>query len=100
MRSKDDEVRRLITDLNTQFAKVQEHLEFLSIKQSELRPDDEISFFGLLQARKQFACEVTLLAGHAQMVQEKIATEKVSLGPATKALLKDITTFSRQYLLG
>ncbi len=94
----DNEVRNLITELNVLFGKVQEKREFLSLKQSELHPSNEISFFGFLQAREQLAYETSVLAGHAHMIQEMIATEKLTLDPVSKRLLKEIMTFSRQQI--
>lgn len=96
--TKDDDVVKLIAELNVLFGKVQEKREFLYLKQSELQPSSEISFFGFLQAREQLAYETSVLAGHAHMIQEMIATEKLILDPVSKRLLKEIMTFSRQQI--
>ena len=95
---KDDDVVNLIAELNVLFGKVQEKREFLSLKHSELHPSSEISFYGFLQAREQLAFETSVLAGHAHMIQEMIATEKLTLDPVSKQLLKEVMTFSRQQL--
>jgi len=98
MTIQDDEVQLLITELNVLFGKIQAKREFLSLKESELHPSSEISFFGFLQAREQLAFETSVLAGHAHMIQEMIATEKLTLDPVSKRLLKEVMIFSRQQL--
>jgi predicted deacetylase len=90
------DIQALITELHTHYRNVQEKVEFLALKQSELRPGDEISFFGFHQAREELRQEHSLLAGHALMVQETIAREQITVTAPDQRLLNEIAAFSRQ----
>lgn len=88
------DVQGLITELRIHYKSVQDKAAFVALKQSELRPGDDISFFGFQQAREELIQEHALLAGHAHMVQESIAQEKITLSIEDHRLLNDIAAFS------
>ena len=92
----DDDVKRLINELEVLFRKVQAQREFLAIKQSELRPSSEISFFGYLQSREQLSTDASLLAGHVQMIQEMVAKRQIVLHSNGERMISQINTYLHQ----
>lgn len=90
------DVQQLIAELRLHFERTKEMAAFVSLKQSELRPDDEISFFGLLQAREQLAVQSSLLAGHSQLLNDEVVRMKQPLDPASLHLLKEVSAYARQ----
>ena len=90
------DIQELIAALHTHYKSIQDKTAFLELQQSELRPADEFSFLSFYQAREQLIQEQSLLAGHAQMVQEIIAQEIIFISDADQRLLKKIVTYSRQ----
>jgi hypothetical protein len=62
----------LVEALRQHAEKVRTQAAFLALKQSELRPDDEMSFFGHQQAREELTLEAGLLKGHLLMIQQEI----------------------------
>lgn len=97
MPTDNKDIHELIAQLRIHYERVQANATFLSLKQSELRPGDEISFFGFHQTREQFFQEHSLLAGHAHLVQETIVRENISISAGDQRLLREITSFSRQW---
>jgi len=90
----------LIAALRAQFEKVREMTAWLELKQSELRPDDEFSFFGLLEAKQNLALEQSLLAGHAVMLQQDMQASGIIPDPETSRLLQEIAKSVRsRYLI-
>jgi len=98
MATNNTDIQELIAQLRIHYESVQEKTAFLSLKQSELRPGDEISFFGFHQTRELFFQEHSLLAGHAHLVQETITRKKITISAADQRLLREIASFSRQQL--
>ncbi len=92
------DIHELIAQLRIHYESVQGKTAFLSLKQSELRPGDEISFFGFHQTREQLFQEHSLLAGHAHLVQETIISEKITISADDQRLLREIASFSRQQI--
>jgi hypothetical protein len=92
------DIQELIAQLRIHYERVQANATFFSLKQSEFRPDSEISFFGFHQAREQLFQEHSLLAGHAHLVQETITREKITISATDQRLLREIASFSRQQL--
>lgn len=92
MQKKD--VQEVIAELRKQYDRVREQAEFLKLKQLELHPDDEISFFGYLQAREQLVTEYSLLVGHARMVLDMIANKRIKIASETRQFLNSITVSS------
>ena len=92
----DEVVKRLINDLEALFAKVQAQREFSAIKQSEFRPNSEISFFGFLQSREQLATDASLLGGHIQMIREMVAKRQIVLDSNGHRIIEKIDTYLRQ----
>lgn len=72
----DSTLKPLAQALLDHAEKVRAQTEFLKIKQDELRPGDEVSFFGHLQAKEELTLEAGLLSGHLLMVQEQIQRSK------------------------
>lgn len=98
MATNNTDIQELIAQLRIHYESVQEKTAFLSLKQSELRPGDEISFFGFHQSREQLFQEHSLLAGHAHLVQETIMRERITISAADQRFLREIASFSRQQL--
>jgi len=98
MVTNNTDAHELIAQLRIHYERVQENTAFLSLKESELRPGDEISFFGFHQTREQLFQEHSLLAGHAHLVQETITREKITISAGDQRLLREIITFSSQQL--
>ena len=92
------DIQELIAQLRIHYERVQASATFLSLKQSELRPGDEISFFGFHETREQLFQEHSLLAGHAHLVQETIVREKISISSGDQRFLREIISFSRQWI--
>ena len=90
------DVQELIAELRKQYDRVRQEQEFLKLKQRELRRDDEISFFGFLDAKQSLAMEQSLLSGHALMIQQDIQEGRITLDPETKRCLNDIIAYSRR----
>jgi len=95
MRAAQRELRDLISELRTQFDKVREKVAWLELKQSELRPDDQVSFFGYLEAKQNLNVEKSLLSGHALMVQEDIQKHRIIIDKQSARMLKEIVNYSR-----
>ena len=57
------DVRDLIAELRRCHAHTKDQAAFLALKQSELRPGNEISFFWYLQAKEHLHIEQSLLSG-------------------------------------
>lgn len=89
------ELPELISALQSHFKKVQSDNAFLALKQSELRPDNQVSLFGFMDAGQQLSIERSLLAGHAFMIQEMITRKKVTLDRNSQRLLQEILAYSR-----
>jgi len=95
---KADDLQEMIATLRSQYEKVKTQAAFLELKQSELRPGDEISFFWYLQAKEQLYIEQSLLSGHAYMVRQILAKRKQSANLEIKGILREIeaTAYCRQ----
>jgi hypothetical protein len=89
------EIPELISSLQSHFEKVQSNSAFLSLKQSELRPDDYVSLSGMMQVQEQLRIEHSLLAGHAFMIQEMITRKKITLDMRSYRQLHRILEFTR-----
>ncbi|MDD5677066.1 MAG: hypothetical protein PHW60_03620 [Kiritimatiellae bacterium] len=87
---KDDNFREMIAVLRSQYEKVKAQTAFLDLKQSELRPGDEISFFGYLQAKEELTIEQSLLSGHAWMLQTMAKERELDFNLDTRRLLAEI----------
>ena len=89
------ELPELISALQSHFEKVQSDNAFLALKQSELRPDDQISLFGFMDAEQQLRMEQSLLAGHAFMIQQELARRHRAPDPKTRRLLAEVLNYAR-----
>lgn len=63
---------------------------FLDLKRAEMRPDDQVSLYGFMDAQEQLKIEKSLLAGHAGMLQDMIAERKTKPDIETQRLLNEI----------
>ena len=90
------DIQAQMAALKSQHEKVKALATFLDLKQTELRPGDEISFFGFLEAKEQLAIEQSVLVGHASLVQELIQKERVPLDADSQRMLRQIQTQARQ----
>ncbi|MDD4869543.1 MAG: hypothetical protein PHR77_03195 [Kiritimatiellae bacterium] len=88
------ELPEILSCLQTQLGKVQTDTTFLALKQSELKPDDQISLFGMMDAREQLNIERSLLAGHAYMIQEMVNRKKVMLDRKSEQVLRNILHYT------
>jgi hypothetical protein len=89
-------IQEQVAALKTQHEKVKALAAFLDLKQAELRPGDEISFFGILEAKEQLAIEQSVLSGHAGIVQEFIQKKRVPLDADSQRMLRQIQAQARQ----
>lgn len=96
MTTNQSELLELIAALRTHFEKVQEMTAWLELKQSELRPDDEFSFLGMLEAKQNLTIEQSLLSGHAFMIQEDIQERHIVLSRDDKKVLETIVAYSQR----
>lgn len=94
MKAAERELRDLMAELRVQFDKVREKTAWLELKQSELRPDDEISLFGLMDAKQECQTEQSLLSGHALMAHQLAATKRIKLDRDSERLLSAIRELS------
>ena len=58
------QILQLIAELRFQHERTKATAEFMHLKQSELRPGDEISMWGYMQERERLEVEANILAGH------------------------------------
>ena len=91
------ETDQLIAQLQQCYARTQERAAFLALKQSELRPDDQLSLFGFMEAKEQLTIERSLLSGHVFMVHELIQKKQVILDSNSQRILSQIQTQVRQF---
>jgi hypothetical protein len=84
------DLQELIAALRSQQEKVEALDAFLDLKQSELRPENEMSFFGFLQAQEQLHIERSVLAGHALMLERAIRTKQIKLDLESRSFLRQI----------
>ena len=93
----NQETGQLIVELQRCYVRTQERAAFLALKQSELRPDDQLSLVGFMEAKEQLTIEQSILSGHVCMVQELIQTKRVTLDTNSQRLLRQIQTQVRQF---
>jgi len=83
-------IQDLIAALRSQLNHVRDQTAFLALKRSEMRPDDQVSLYGFMDAHEQLKIEKSLLAGHAYMVQQILAKRKQSASPEIQRILCEI----------
>lgn len=84
------ELQELIDALKAHLQKVRELGAWLSLKKQEIRGDDYISFQGYMQAQEQYETEISLLSGHAFLIQSILAAKKRKPDDELRRLLNDI----------
>ena len=85
-----DDLQEMITVLRSQLNHVKAQTAFLALKRSEMRPDDQISLYGFMDAQEQLKIEKSLLAAHAPMLQDMMTEMKVKPDIETRRLLSEI----------
>ena len=94
--AKKQEIQELIAELEKHYRKVQEKIEYLALKRGELRPDDWISHSLFMDADEELRIERSLLTGHALMVSQTIAKNKIKLDAETQRILNKILAASQR----
>ena len=69
---------------------VRDQTAFLDLKRTEMRPDDQMSLYGFMDAQEQLKIEKSLLAGHAYMVRQFLAKRKQAASPEIRRILREI----------
>jgi len=80
----------LITALRSQLNRIRDQTAFLALKRSEMRPDDQVSLYGFMDAQEQLKIEKSLLAGHAEVLRDMMSERKVKLDMETRRFLNEI----------
>jgi hypothetical protein len=83
----------LIAQLRIHFEKVKADEAFFSLKQSECRRGDSISYIGMLNAQEALDIERSLLVGHAMMVSEIARKKHIALDRESEKLLIAILNY-------
>ena len=87
---KADDLQEMITALCSQLSHVKAQTAFLALKCSEMRPDDQVSLYGFMDAQEQLKIEKSLLAGHAYIVRQILAKRKQTTSPEIRRILREI----------
>jgi hypothetical protein len=87
---KADDLQEMITALRAQLNHVRDQTAFLALKRSEMRPDDQVSLYGFMDAQEQLKIEKSLLAGHAWMLRDMMTESKFKPDVETRRLLNEI----------
>lgn len=89
-------IRDLVAALRSQYGKVRALAAFADLKQSEFRPGNDLDMWGYLHAQDEYAVEVAILLGHADMLQAITAEQHHPLAPETIKLLADIRQLAQR----
>ena len=90
MTTNQAELHELIAALRAHYDKIQDMTAWLELKQSELRPGDELSFQGFMDAQRNLVFEQSLLDSHATMVEQDIQADGIAPDPGISILIKNI----------
>ena len=85
----------MMASLASQFEKVKADAAFLRLKQCELRPGDQISLYGCMNAQEQLRIEQSLLVGHAFIIHQELARKHRTADPETRRFLAQILNLAR-----
>ena len=96
---KDAEIDELIAAMHSHYECTKERQAFLELKRDEIRPGDELSLLGFVDAHQELRVEQSLLAGHFHMVQETIREKRVKLDATTMQRLRKIGTYCQGLFL-
>ena len=88
--SKADDIQEMIEALRSQLSHVRAQTAFLDLKRTEMRPDDQVSLYGFMDAQEQLKIEKSLLAGHVPILQEMMTEMKIKPNKETRRLLNEI----------
>jgi len=80
----------MITAIRSQLNHVRDQTSFLALKRSEMRPGDQMSLYGFMDAQEQLKIENSLLGGHAQMLLDMMVERKLKPDMDTRRLLNEI----------
>lgn len=93
------DAQELMAAIRSQYDRIRQDQEFLKLKESELRPGDEMSFFGFWEAKQNLAMEQSLLAGHVFMIRQGIRQHRISIDVQMAKILEQIAnTFRLRYV--
>ena len=84
------DLQEITEALRSQLSHVKDQTAFLALKRSEMRPADQVSLYGFMNAQEQLKIEKSLLAGHALMLQDMMAERKLKPDREIRHLLSDI----------
>lgn len=84
------ELHELIAALRAHYDKIQDMTAWLELKQSELRPGDELSFLGFMDAQRNLVFEQSLLDSHATMVEQDLQAAGIAPDPDISILIRNI----------
>ena len=87
---KADDLQEMITAIRSQLNHVRDQTSFLALKRSEMRPGDQMSLYGFMDAQEQLKIENSLLGGHAQMLLDMMVERKLKPDMDTRRLLNEI----------
>ena len=87
---KADDIQEMIEALRSQLNHVRDQAAFLALKRSEMRPDDQMSLYGFMDAQEQLKIEKSLLIGHVSILQDMMSERKVKPDMETRRLLNEI----------
>ena len=90
-----EDVEEMMERLRSQFEKVKADAAFLTLKQRELRPGDQMSLFGFMNAQEEVRMEQSVLGGHAFMIQQELARRHCAADPKTRQFLAEILNYAR-----
>ena len=88
------EINQLIAELQRCYARTQGQAAFLDLKQSELRPGDQISLWGFMETKEQLAMQQSVLWGQAHLARQIIAKNKIQVDVKTATILKEIFVYA------
>ena len=84
----------MILALQAHLERVQAEAAFLDLTESEVRVDDHASFVGAMDHMEQLRVQMSLLSGHAFMIQEMVDRKHVTLDKKSSCLLQGIVNYT------
>ena len=96
---KGAEIDELIAAMHSHYEHTKERQAFLELKRDEIRPGDELSLLGFVDAQQELRVEQSLLAGHFHMVQEIIQKKQLKVDAMTTHRLRRIGKYCQGLFL-
>ena len=88
------EIKDHATVISSQYKKVKALAAFAALKQSELRPGNDLSVHGFLAAEEELRVESAILDGHVQLLEERATKLQIKLSSPTRRLITTIRSRS------